>query len=304
MNDDHLGQKIAEPDAAAPAAEETPRPAGLLERLRGLLGLKPDNVREVLEELVATRDEEAPIDANERTLLKNILSLRDTTAHDVMVPRAHIVAVEQGIAFDALVAKFVEAEHSRLPVFRETLDDIVGMVHVKDVLIASRKSRSPALSDLLRPVLFLPPSLDCVDLLAQMRARRTHLGMVVDEYGGIDGLVTIEDVVEEIVGEIEDEHDEIPKSPIERRADGTLVADGGAQIEEIEAQIGRKLIDGEDEEIDTIGGFVTALAGHVPAKGELFQHAGIAFEVLDADPRRVARVRLRILPPAPPEAGK
>jgi magnesium and cobalt transporter len=300
MNEDHLAHPIAESDRA-PAGEETQRQAGLLERLRGFLGLRSDNVRDVLEELIESREEhEAPIDENERALLKNILSLRDKSAHDVMVPRAHIIAIEQSLGFEELVTQFVEAGHSRLPVFRETLDDVIGMVHVKDVLIASRRNKPAVLADLMRPVLFVPPSLGIIDLLAQMRARRTHLAMVVDEYGGIDGLVTIEDVVEEIVGEIEDEHDEIAKPPIERRPDGTLLADGGAPIEEVEALIGHPLVDGDEEEIDTIGGFVTALAGRVPAKGEVFEHGGIEFEVIDADPRRIARIRLRTLPPAAP----
>jgi CBS domain containing-hemolysin-like protein len=215
-----------------------------------------------------------------------------------MVPRAHIIAIEQSLDFEELVAHFVEAGHSRLPVYRETLDDVIGMVHVKDVLIASRGKKPALLADLLRPVLFVPPSLGAIDLLAQMRARRTHLAMVVDEYGGIDGLVTIEDVVEEIVGEIEDEHDEIPKPAIEHRADGTVLADGGAPIEEIEALVGHALVDEEEEEIGTIGGFVTALAGRVPAKGEVFERGGIEFEVIDADPRRIARLRLRNLPRA------
>ena len=304
MNEDHLAQPIAETERAT-AGEEAPRQAGLLERLRSFLGLRSDNVREVLEELIESRDEqEQPLDENERALLKNILLLREKTAHDVMVPRAHIIAIEQSITFDELVAHFVEAGHSRLPVYRETLDDVIGMVHVKDVLIASRKKEPASLADLLRPVLFVPPSLDAIDLLAQMRGKRTHLAMVVDEYGGIDGLVTIEDVVEEIVGEIEDEHDEIAKPPIEHRPDGTVLADGGATIEEVETLAGHPLVAEEEEEIDTIGGFVTALAGRVPAKGEVFEHGGIEFEVIDADPRRIKRLRLRNLPPSLPASGQ
>jgi len=302
VTEDRLAQPLAEPERTTPG-EETPRQTGLLERLRSFLGLRSDNVREVLEELIESREEqEAPIDENERALLKNILMLRDKSAHDVMVPRAHITAVEQSLGFDELVGQFVEAGHSRLPVYRETLDDVIGMIHVKDVLIASRGHNKPALAELLRPVLFVPPSLGAIDLLAQMRARRTHLDMVVAEYGGIDGLVTIEDVVEEIVGEIEDEHDEIAKPAIERRADGTVLANGEAPIEEIETLAGRALVDGEEEEIGTLGGFVTALAGRVPAKGEVFEHGGIEFEVIDADPRRIRRIRLRNLPP--PAAGK
>jgi CBS domain containing-hemolysin-like protein len=302
MNEDHLAQPVADSERVT-AGEEAPRQAGLLERLRSFLGLRSENVRDVLEELIENREEqESPLDENERALLKNILMLREKSAHDVMVPRAHIIAIEQSIDFEELVGHFVEAGHSRLPVYRETLDDVIGMVHVKDVLIAGRGKKPALLADLLRPVLFVPPSLGAIDLLAQMRARRTHLAMVVDEYGGIDGLVTIEDVVEEIVGEIEDEHDEIPKPAIEHRADGTVLADGGAPIEEIEALVGHALVDEEDEEIGTIGGFVTALAGRVPAKGEVFERGGIEFEVIDADPRRIARLRLRNLPRA--AAGK
>jgi magnesium and cobalt transporter len=298
MTEDHLAQPVAEPERAT-AGEEAPRQAGLIERLRSFLGLRSENVRDVLEELIENREEqESPLDENERTLLKNILMLREKSAHDVMVPRAHIIAIEQSLDFEELVAHFVEAGHSRLPVYRETLDDVIGMVHVKDVLIASRGKKPALLADLLRPVLFVPPSLGAIDLLAQMRARRTHLAMVVDEYGGIDGLVTIEDVVEEIVGEIEDEHDEIPKPAIEHRADGTVLADGGAPIEEIEALVGHSLVAEEEEEIGTIGGFVTALAGRVPATGEVFERGGIEFEVIDADPRRIARLRLRNLPRA------
>ena len=296
MNEDHLAPPVADSERAT-AGEEAPRQAGLLERLRSFLGLRSENVREVLEELIENREEqESPLDENERALLKNILMLREKSAHDVMVPRAHIIAIEHSLGFEELVGHFVEAGHSRLPVYRETLDDVIGMVHVKDVLIASRGKKPASLADLLRPVLFVPPSLGAIDLLAQMRARRTHLAMVVDEYGGIDGLVTIEDVVEEIVGEIEDEHDEIPKPAIEHRADGTVLADGGAPIEEIEALVGHALVEEEDEEIGTIGGFVTALAGRVPAKGEVFERGGIEFEVIDADPRRIARLRLRNLP--------
>jgi magnesium and cobalt transporter len=298
MSDDHLAN-VSPAQVERPALDETPRPAGLLDRLRGFLGLRPDNVRELLEELIGTGAEpRSPIDENERALLKNILSLRDKSAHDIMVPRAHIVAVDQSVGFDALVTQIIEAAHSRLPVFRETLDDVIGMVHVKDVLIASRSGKPIAIADLLRPVLFVPPSFGAIDLLAQMRARRTHLAMVVDEYGGIDGLVTIEDVVEQIVGDIEDEHDEIAPPTLERRPDGTVLVDGGAPIEEIEALVGHRLVDEEEEEIDTVGGFVTALAGRVPDKGEVFERGGIEFEVIDADPRRVARVRLRNLPSA------
>ena len=285
---------------------ESARGPRLFGRLRSLFRARNgESLRETIEELIEDREEpEAPIDADERVLLKNILRLRDTTAHDVMVPRAHIVAVEIGTSFDDLVRLMTDKAHSRLPVYRETLDDVHGMVHIKDVFAAANGVAPVKLEKLLRKVLFVPPSMRTLDLLLQMRAKRTHLALVVDEYGGIDGLVTIEDVVEEIVGEIEDEHDDVTAPSFERRPDGTILADAGTSIEELERAVGPILSDDEQDEVDTLAGLVTTLAGRVPGTGEVIHHpSGVEFEVLAGDARRVARLRLRNLPPVPPAHG-
>jgi CBS domain containing-hemolysin-like protein len=299
------------PAAAAPALDnghradpgDAARAPRLLDRLRALFRARNgDSVRETIEALIEERDApEAPLDDDERTLLKNILRLRDTTVRDVMVPRAHIVAVEIGTSFETLVALMTDNAHSRLPVYRETLDDVLGMVHIKDVFAAENRGGPARLEKLLRKVLFVPPSMGTLSLLLQMRTNRTHLALVVDEYGGIDGLVTIEDLVEQIVGDIEDEHDDDSAPPLERKPDGTILADAGTPLEELERVIGPILSEAEQDEVDTLAGLVTTLAGRVPGAGEIIRHpSGVEFEVLAGDARRVARLRLRNLPPVPP----
>jgi CBS domain containing-hemolysin-like protein len=215
-----------------------------------------------------------------------------------MVPRGDIVALDVDQPFNEVVKCMVEHGHSRVPVYRETLDDVIGFIHVKDVLAPVADHRPVKLTRLLRKVLFVAPSVPILDLLVQMRQARTHIAVVVDEFGGIDGLVTIEDLIEEIVGEIEDEHD-VPETPtLIERPDGTLIADARIPIEALEEQHGARLRRAGDEEaIDTLGGLVFTLAGRVPKRGEIIIHPdGIEFEVLDADPRRVKRLRVRGLP--------
>lgn len=290
--------------ARADGRAETHRPNHFLYRLRSFLRPRPaeHSVRETLEELIEEREEaEAPIDPGERELLRNVLTLRDLTVSDVMVARAHVYAVDVDTPFADALARMSEVAHSRLPVYRETLDDVIGMIHIKDVLTASlpRPAGAPAptIEALIRPVLFVPPSMRTLDVLLEMRLKRTHLAMVVDEYGGIDGLVTIEDLVEQIVGEIEDEHDDAPPVMLERRADGTMMVDAGTPIEELEQVIGPVLTEAEFEDVDTVGGLVTTLAGRVPEVGEIITHgSGIEIEIVAADPRRVETVRLRHLP--------
>jgi magnesium and cobalt transporter len=287
-------------------AEAGARPPRLIDRLKSLFRARNgETIRETIEELIEDRGQpEASIDADERMLLQNILRMRDTTVHDVMVPRAHIVAVEIGTSFEDLVKVMAEKAHSRLPVYRETLDDVVGMVHIKDVFAAENGGAPMRLDKLLRKLLFVPPSMGTLDLLLQMRMTRTHLALVIDEYGGIDGLVTIEDLVEQIVGEIEDEHDDDAAPTLERRPDGTILADAGTPIEELEREVGPILSEDEQDEVDTLAGLVTTLAGRVPGAGEVIHHpSGVEFEVLAGDDRRVARLRLRNLPPAPPAHG-
>jgi CBS domain containing-hemolysin-like protein len=279
---------------------------GSLVRLRTLLRLlrRPRGRRaaeETRDALIAAAelDSETPITPQERFLIGNILSVHERSAADVMVPRIDIVALDGEQPFAEVVKCMVEHGHSRVPVYRESLDDVIGFVHVKDVLAPVADRRPAKLSRLLRKVLYVAPSLPILDLLVQMRQARTHIAMVVDEFGGIDGLVTIEDLIEEIVGEIEDEHDVAEPPTLIERPDGTVIADARIPIEAIEEQHGLRLRLDEEESVDTLGGLVFTLAGRVPKRGEVIVHPdGIEFEVLDADPRRVKRLRVKGLPAA------
>src|SRR6266702_49450 len=215
-----------------------------------------------------------------------------------MVQRVDIVALDIDTDFADVVKLFVEQGHSRTPVYRETLDDVVGFVHVKDILGSLVEGRPVQLAKLVRKVLVVAPSMPVLDLLLQMRLSRLQMAMVVDEFGGIDGLVTIEDLIEEIVGEIEDEHDVAEPLTLIERPDGSIIADARLPIEALEEQHGTRLRPaGEEEAVDTLGGLVFMLAGRVPKRGEVIAHPdGIEFEVLDADPRRIKRLRVRGLP--------
>ncbi|MBS0295004.1 MAG: HlyC/CorC family transporter [Proteobacteria bacterium] len=222
---------------------------------------------------------------------------------DVMTPRADIVALELGTPLGEVVRAFVDTEHSRMPIYRETLDDPVGVAHIKDVmkLIAPLAERStpdwnePALTRLRRDTLYVPASMRAADLLLKMQATRIHMALVIDEFGGTDGLVTLEDLVESVVGEIEDEHDEHVAVAVVQRPGGVIEAEARAPLEQLETVVGQTLaLPDFEEEIDTVAGLVSALAGRVPQRGEVIPHpAGWDFEVLDADPRRIKRVRLR-----------
>ncbi|MDX1710900.1 MAG: hemolysin family protein [Rhodovibrionaceae bacterium] len=278
--------------------------SGVLDWLRGKLrGRNGDSLRETLEEILEESEREyadesgAPIGGHERVMLANILNLRRLTAYDVMVPRADIVAVQVNSGLEDLIALMGKQGHSRLPVYRDNLDDVVGLVHIKDVLAHVGDKRRFKMQRITRDVLYVAPSMPVLDLLLEMRLERVHMALVVDEFGGIDGLVTIEDLVEEIVGEIEDEHDVAESPKITRQEDGTLLADGRIEIDEFEQVAGEILTEEERaEDIDTLGGLVFTLAGRVPTRGELIEHAtGVIFEVLDADPRRIKRLRVRNL---------
>ncbi len=279
----------------------------LLDRLGGLLQLRgrrraaEGGVRESIAELVAEAAAEsqevgaAPpeLDRQERALIANVLRLRGATADDVMVPRADIVAMEVGVTFEQALEQFRVEGHSRVPVYREQLDEVVGMVHVKDVLAHGGNPELFRLEDVLRRPLLVAPQVPVLDLLLQMRQARMHLALVVDEYGGIDGLVTIEDLVETIVGDIADEHDE-PEGPLlTERGDGTLDLDARLKVAAFEERLGPVLTEDEREaDIETMGGLVFALAGRVPARGEVISHpSGLEFRVLDADARRIRRLR-------------
>jgi CBS domain containing-hemolysin-like protein len=251
-----------------------------------------------------------PVDAG-ATLREQAAAFQTITVGDVMIPRADITAIELSTPFEGVVACFATSEHSRIPVYRETLDDPVGVAHLKDVfaiLADPKRSVAPhiaVLSRIKRPTLYVPASMLAADLLLRMQTSRIHMAMVIDEFGGVDGLVTLEDVIEAVVGDIDDEHDEAAVAQIVNRPGGVLEVDGRLALEALEAAIGASLTDDElEEEIDTAAGLVTALAGRVPERGEVIAHpAGYEFEITDADPRRVKRLRVRPAPPAAPSAA-
>jgi len=266
-------------------------------------------MRESLEEVIEESERHSTeLSPPERQMLANLLKFGELRVSDVMIPRADIVAAREDMPLGELVALFREAQHSRLPVYRETLDDPTGLVHLKDVL-ALLEARpdgtygwgSGSLTQVKRPLLFVPPSMPLLDLLLKMQTAHTHLALVIDEYGGTDGLVSIEDIIEEIVGDIADEHD-VEEPGVRRNDDGSFTADARLDLEDFREQTGIALApEDAGQEIDTLGGLVVSLVGRVPQRGEIVSDpSGIDIEVLDADPRRVKRVR--VCPPAPASA--
>jgi CBS domain containing-hemolysin-like protein len=252
----------------------------------------------IIEERAEEQGEAATINADERLLIANVLKLRDVTVHEIMVPRAEIVAADASLKLPELLTMMTREAHSRMPVYRGTLDDAIGFVHIKDVLAHMNEGASFDLGKIVRRALIISPSMRLLDLLLEMRFTRTHLALVIDEYGGIDGLVSIEDVVEEIVGDIQDEHD-VDSPAMIVRPDGTLLADARTRLDDFESGVGEVLTPEEREgEEMTLGGLLTRIAGRVPARGEIIRHSsGVEFEIVDADPRRVRRLRIRNLPP-------
>ncbi|MGC1555899.1 MAG: hemolysin family protein [Bradyrhizobium sp.] len=303
---------------------EVMRPAAdnwLTRAIRTLFGWKPGSVRDDLQVVLDTSTpDEVGFSAVERTMLRNILSLHERRIADVMIHRADIVAVKRDIPLGDLMSLFESAAHSRLVVYNETLDDPEGIVHIRDLLAfmtaraakpkskAKTKKPLPAGLDLravdlalplseaniIRKLLFVPPSMRAIDLLAQMQASRIHLALVVDEYGGTDGLVSIEDIVEQIVGEIDDEHDSDEPPAIVRQADNSFIADARASLDDVRSVIGEDFVTGEaGEEVETLGGFLVTHVGRLPVRGEVISGPGnFEIEVLDADPRRVKRLRI------------
>ena len=269
--------------------------------LRSLFRGPAANRRDTLPPLVEDPDSpKTGEESHERTLIANILEIRDQPVSDLMVPRADIVAVEASADREALLKLLASRPHSRLPVYRETLDDVIGMIHIKDVLAAIGEGRAFEVPDIVRPVSIVAPSMRVLDLLLDMRKTRQHMALVVDEFGGIDGLITIEDLIEGIVGEITDEHDRAVRAEMTERPDGSLLADARVPIEDFEARVGPVLEQDERDEVDTLGGLVFSLAGRVPSRGELLTHSsGLEFEIVDADPRRIKRIRVRNPPPPP-----
>jgi CBS domain containing-hemolysin-like protein len=294
----------------------------LMRALRTLFGWKAGSARADLQVVLdATTPDETSFTTVERTMLRNILGLHERRIADVMVPRGDIVAVKRDISLGELMSLFESAAHSRLVVYNDTLDDPEGFVHIRDLLAfmtskakvpdevnAKRKKPFPAgldlrsvdlrmhLSDanIMRKLIYVPPSMPAIDLLAQMQATRIHLALVVDEYGGTDGLVSIEDIVELVVGEIDDEHDSDEPASVVRQSDGSFIADARASLEDVQSVVGEAFDTGEaGEEVDTLGGYLVTQVGRLPVRGEIIAGPGeFEIEVLDADPRRVKRVRI------------
>jgi CBS domain containing-hemolysin-like protein len=306
----------------------SPKPDSLIARLKGLFSPERDaSLRESLEGVIANHGAQNPLDAmrdEARSMMLNLIKFADLRVDDVMVPRADIVAIEATQSIRELLERFIDANHSRMPVYRESLDDLSGMIHIKDLVrwltekgnkTARRKKavKETAINALslnatdlatevgaagiAREVLFVPPSMPAADLLIKMQSTHIHMAIVVDEYGGTDGLVSIEDLVEQIVGDISDEHDS-DEELIVNNGDGTFTANARAGLEELETLLNVDFLPEErDEETDTLGGLIFSMFGRVPVRGELLRHAsGVEFEVLEADPRRVKRVKIR--PPA------
>ena len=294
----------------------------LLRAVRALFGWKAGSVRDDLQVVLdASQPDEVGFTAVERTMLRNILSLHERRIADVMVHRADMIEVKRDIPLGELMDIFESAAHSRLVVYNESLDDPEGMVHIRDLLAfmtakarvssaakTRRRKPPPAGLDLravdlalplseaniIRKLLYVPPSMRAIDLLAQMQASRIHLALVVDEYGGTDGLVSIEDIVEQIVGEIDDEHDSDEPPAIVRQPDNSFIADARARLDDVRAVIGNEFVTGEaGEDVDTLGGYLVSHVGRLPVRGEVISGPGnFEVEVLDADPRRVKRLRI------------
>ena len=285
-------------------SEEDSR-SGLWTGLKTLLfgGDKEPSLREQIEDVIDEAEEEGDerrgssvvgdLSLIERKMVRNLLHFGEQTVDDVAVPRGEIIAIPESATFAEVVAVFADAGHSRLPVYRETLDEVVGMIHVKDVFaVLAAGAKPPPLIDLIRQPLYVPQSMDVLDLLAEMRAKRTHLAIVIDEYSGTEGLVTFEDLVEEIVGEVEDEHDDEPTALFAPGDNGCWEADARAELDDIGEAIDPQLAEVE-EDVDTLGGLAAVLAGHVPEVGEILPHpSGWRIEVTEADGRRVHRLRL------------
>ena len=280
-------------------------------------------LREGLESVIETHEAQNPendLGQETKSMMRNLIAFSDLRVDDVMVPRADIIAIEDSSTMRELLLKFNEANHSRLPVYRKTLDDVAGMIHVKDFMRwmsvkgGKRKSKTKASgitisttdlsqtvkqSGLYRDVLFVPPSMPAADLLLKMQASHIHMAIVIDEYGGSDGLISIEDLVEEIVGDISDEHDVDEEELIKQQGENIYTADARVHISIVDKLLGVDLLsDEEEDEADTLGGLIFEMAGRVPARGEIIKHtSGLEFEILQSDARRVKRIRIHVKKP-------
>ena len=298
----------SEPEPSPAKQEElrdTIKPkTGIIANIRKMF-VKPknggDSLREVIEEYIEDHNNGEDIDLtvalHEKTLISNILNLQDMSVMDVMIPRADIVAIDIESSQDELMELLEEKQFSRIPVYRENNDDILGTVHIKDILSALAAKKDVHLKELLRDVPVVSPSLPVLDLMLLMQKQKKHMVLVVDEYGGIDGLVTVGDVIESIVGEIDDEFDQDVEPTIEKKQGGTVIADARYDLEDFEEEYGKIFSEEEREENDTLGGIVFFVAGRIPARGEVIQHeSGMSFEIIEADQRRISKLRIKNIP--------
>lgn len=286
------------------------RPSDTVPFLKWLKGVvrgyyKTDNsLRNALEEYIQATPEEGTLDLSlhERLMLSNVLKIRDLTVSEVMIPRADIVAIDANLTRSDLFRLLAERQYSRFPVYRNTLDDVIGTLHIKDVLAHLAQGREFTILELVRPVPIVSPTLPVSDLIMQMQENRKHMVMVVDEYGGMDGLVTIGDVIETIFGQIADEYDIGNDDRINERPDGSFILDTRLGLDEFEEKFGSVFTDDDREHNDTISGLIYSMAGRVPTRGEVIQHppSGLKFEVIDGDARRIYRVRVKNIPNAKP----
>jgi CBS domain containing-hemolysin-like protein len=311
---DSAAENAPPPEPSSPTASAPPRGQSLFTRLKALFAFRTASLRDDLEVALEAeaKGETADFSESERTILQNVLSLGDKHVEDVMVPRADIVAIEMDETLGAVIAHFRKFGHSRIPIYGETLDDIKGFIHVKDALrritaevpepdkpvpvklVSTVLKAKVNKLDIVREVLFVPPLIPVGDLLQQMQLKRVHMAIVIDEYGGTDGLVTIEDLLEAVVGEIEDEHDEEDGPLIRKINSNIFIASARAELGEVEAMISDFEPGEHGAEVDTIGGLVFALAGRVPEKGEIVRGVkNYEFEVMQADTRQVRRVKIK-----------
>lgn len=313
-----------------PSSEPKPDRPSLIERIRSLFGLGHASIRDDIEDALDDASTDSDFTPQERAMLKNVLGLHELRVQDVMVPRADIVSVSVDDTIGSVLSVFRTAGHSRLPVHGESLDDLRGMVHIRDFVdyianaaeaflqksaddVSARRTAMMRLrglgeidlsmplvkADVVRPVLFVPPSMPALDLLVKMQTTRTHMALVIDEYGGTDGLASIEDIVEMIVGDIEDEHDQEDAPKIETAGDNVWDVDARVSLEDFSDLAGHDLQGlARDDNVDTIGGLVSTLAGRVPAKGESVAAGAFVFQVLDSDRRRIKRLRISYADPA------
>ena len=259
--------------------------------------LDKTNLKEDLETVLDNKSNNTDgISKQERVMLMNILKIDEILARDIMIPRAEIIALEESISFDEAIKIFVEGAHSRIPIYNEQLDNITGMLHIKDLVKYQTENdiKGNFIDSIKKDILHIPPSMPALDLLIKMQLTRLHMGVVIDEYGGVDGLITIEDVIEEITGEIEDEHDDKDISMFIKLSPNTFEANARLSIVELEKMSQIQLIN-EDDDTDTIGGLVATVAGRVPQRGEIIKHdSGIVFTILDADPRRIKTIKISL----------